>query len=109
MYGIYLKITLRYYRLEVDRMSKFTYLWMQIRMRIPEHEPRRMRINMRMTVQEDPRKLILVPIPVPRYPWMRMQIFVVFLINTNYYYRIQTITVWRTSYEATTWWIRKDR
>ena len=62
----------------MDRMSKFAYPRMRIRMRIPASEAPRMRIHMRMPVQEDPR----MRIPVSRYP--RMRIFVTYLNNTSY-------------------------
>ena len=59
-------------KLEMDRMSKFAYPRMRIRMRIPAREAPRMRMHMR--------------IPVSRYPRMRtrMQIFVTYLNNTSY-------------------------
>ena len=56
------------YPLELDRMSKFTYPRMRIRMRIPAREGSRMRIHM--------------VIPVTRYPRTRMRIFVIILNNT---------------------------
>ena len=57
---------------EMDRMSKFAYPRMRIRMRTPASEAPRMRIHMRM--------------PVSRYPRMRtrMRIFVTYLNNTSY-------------------------
>ena len=66
----------------MDRMSKFTYPWMRIRIRIPAREAPRMRIHMLMSVQ-DPRMWIHMRIPFSRYPWMG--IFVTFLNNTRYY------------------------
>ena len=58
--------------LEMDRMSKFAYPRMRIRMRIPAREATWMRIHMR--------------IPVSTYPRMRtrMRIFVTYLNNTSY-------------------------
>ena len=64
--------------LEMDRMSKFAYPLMRIRMRIPGREALQMRIHMRMPVQEDPR----MRIPVSIYP--RMRICVAYLNNTSY-------------------------
>ena len=60
--------------LEMDRMSKFAYSRMWIRMRIPVHEAPRMRIHMQMPVQEDP----WMRIPVSRHLQIqtRMRIFV---------------------------------
>ena len=54
--------------LEMDRMSKFAYPRMRIRMRIPAREAPRMRIQM----------------PVSRYPRKRIRIFVTYLNNTSY-------------------------
>ena len=58
--------------LEMDRMSKFVYP--------------RMRIHMRMPVQDYPRMRIPMRIPVSRYRRMRtwMRIFVTYLNNTSY-------------------------
>ena len=74
------------YVLEIDRMSKFAYPRMWIRIRIPAREALRMRIHIRMLVQEDPRMRIHMRIPVSRYPRMRkrMRIFVTYLNNTSY-------------------------
>ena len=56
----------------MDRMSKFAYPRLRIRMRIPAREAPLMRIQMR--------------IPVSSYPRMRqrMRIFVTYLNNTSY-------------------------
>ena len=58
--------------IEMDRMSKFAYPRMRIRMLIPAREDPRIRIHMR--------------IPVSRYPRMRtrLRIFVSYLNNTSY-------------------------
>ena len=66
----------------MDRMSKFAYPRMRIRMRIPAREAPWMRIHMRMPVREDPRMRIHVRIPVSRCP--RMRIYVTYLNNTTY-------------------------
>ena len=65
------KLTACAQTIEMDRMSKFTYARMRIRMRIPAHEAPTVRIHMR--------------IPVSRYPLMqtRMRIFVTYLKNTS--------------------------
>ena len=52
--------------LEMDRMSKFAYPRMRIRIRMPAREAPRMRIHMRMPVQE--RMRIHMRISVRIYP-----------------------------------------
>ena len=73
---------LQYTALEMDRMSTLAYPRMRIRMRMPVQEDPRMRIHMRIPVQEDPRMRIHTRIPVSRYS--RMRIFVTYLNNTSY-------------------------
>ena len=70
----------------MDRMSKFLYP--------------RMRIRMRMPVQEDPRMRIHMLIPVSRYPRMRtrMRIFVTYLNNTSYCHFISMGAAFVTEY-----------
>ena len=62
--------TVEQWVIEMDRMSKFTYPRIRIRMRRPVQEDPQMRIHMRM--------------PVSRYSRMRTRIFVTYLNNTTY-------------------------
>ena len=79
----------------MDRMSKFAYPRMRIRMRIPSREAPWMRIHMEMPGQEDP----WMRIPVSRYPRMRtrMRICVTYL-NTPVIEKCELLLLQNTDY-----------